>query len=125
MSKKKTAYPHWDALRAPYNAEVRRLIAKGRTWRETQMRITLDKMLGKELKILTAETKATKINFVERDASFRAHFQAAKQSLDRITQIINGLEVEHERALKWEADSPHPDGLPQEFEPVSTDEDSE
>ena len=119
MSNGKPGAKSRDALRAPYNAEVRRLIAKGRTWRETQMRITLDKMLGKELKTLTAETKAARINFVDRDASFRAHFQAAKQSLARITQIVRDLQDEHERALKWEADSPHPDGLPPELEPES------
>lgn len=74
-------------------------------------------MLTSEIKTLRSECKAVDQNFVLGDESYKAHFQAAKQALARITQVMRDLEAEHRRAVMFERDSPHPDGLPQEFEP--------
>lgn len=125
MPKKKMSYPHWDKLRAPYNAEVRALLAEGKTWRETKTRLTLNKMLFAEITTFRAECKAVDKNFSISDASYLVHFRAAQQALERIRGIMGDLNQEHGRVIMFENDSPHPDGLPQEFEPVSTDEDTE
>ncbi len=125
MAKKKTGYPHWDKLRAPYNAEVRALLAEGKTWRETKTRLTLNKMLFAEITTFRAECRAVDKNFTISDASYHVHYRAAIQALDRIRGIMGDLNQEHARVTMFENDSPHPDGLPQEFEPVSTDEGSE
>ncbi len=113
---------HWDCLRAPYNAEVRSLLAQNRTWRETQTRLTLNKMLFTEITTFRAECKAVDKNFTISDESYKVHYRAAIQVLDRIKGIMGDLNREHTRVVMFENDSPHPDGLPQEFEPVSTDE---
>ena len=107
--------PHWDHLRSTYNDEARSLINKGRTWRQTQTRLNLNDMLNNEIKSLRAECKAVDKHFVNRDNAYKVHFQAAKQIVSRISQIIKSLDAEHKRAVILEEESPHPNGLPQEF----------
>ena len=97
MPKKKMSYPHWDKLRAPYNAEVRALLAEGKTWRETKTRLTLNKMLFAEITTFRAECKAVDKNFSISDASYLVHFRAAQQALERVRGIMGDLNQEHGR----------------------------
>jgi len=108
--------PHWDSLRSTYNDEASSLANKGRTWRQTQTRLNLNQMLNNEIKALRSECKAVDKHFVNRDNAYKVHFQAARQIVSRISQIVKSLDAEHKRAVILEEGSPHPDGLPQEFE---------
>tara|TARA_R110000751_G_scaffold160192_2_gene265898 strand:- start:148 stop:513 length:366 start_codon:yes stop_codon:yes gene_type:complete len=105
--------PYWAAARKTYNDEARSLLAKNRTFRHTQNRIVIDKKITKELAELRVECRAAQQSFVDRDASYKTHFSAARHALLRITQLLKDLKVEHQRILDLEQASQHPEGLPQ------------